>query len=130
MIGAGDTALHWYPLALGSPEWEFGTVATTMATLPMPTMGLAAILGSLLARGARRGIVTMAVVLLVLGLAVLAAYGLFLLDVPLALKAATGPAALPLKKAIVRTTVMALGFGIAYVLAAIGSLRHVSKRRA
>jgi hypothetical protein len=128
VIGGVDAALHWYPPAFSSPEWEFGTVATSVGALPLPTIGLAALLGSFLARGVRWGIITMAVVLLVLGLTVLAAYGLFLLDVPLALNAATGPAATALKKAIVRTTVMGPGFGLAYILAGIVALRHLSRR--
>lgn len=126
--GVCDLALHWYPLAFRSPEWEFGTVATSVASLPLPTIGLAGILGSFLARGIRWGVVTTATVLLVLGVAVLAAYLLFLLDVPLALRAATGAAALPLKKAMVRTTVMGLGFGVGYIVAAVVAFRHLSAR--
>ncbi|MGD8322576.1 MAG: hypothetical protein PVJ02_19140 [Gemmatimonadota bacterium] len=128
VIGAVDAALHWYPPAFNSPEWEFGTVATSVGALPLPTIGLAALLGSFVARGVRWGMITMAVVLLALGLAVLAAYGLFLLDVPLALNAATGPAATALKKAIVRTTVMGPGFALAYIWASIVVLRHLSRR--
>jgi hypothetical protein len=127
VVGMCDASLHWYPLAFDSPEWEFGTVAMSVGALPLPTIGLAAMLGSFLARGVRWGIITMAVVLLALGLAVLAAYGLFLLDVPLALKASTGAAALTMKKAILRTTVMGPGFAIAYVVAAIAALRRLSR---
>jgi hypothetical protein len=127
VVGLCDLALQWYPLALKSPEWEFGTIANSTGTLPLPTIGLAGILGSFLARGVRRGIVTMAGIFLILGLAVLAAYLLFLLDVPLALNAATGAAALPLKKAIVKTSVMAPGFGIAYIVAAVAAFRHLSR---
>jgi hypothetical protein len=128
VIGTCDAALHWYPLAFNSPEWEFGTVAVSVGALPLPTIGFAALLGSFLARGVRWGIITMAVVLLALGLVVLAAYALFLTDVPMALRASAGPAALSLKKAIVRTTVMGPGFGIAYVVAAVAALRHLSRR--
>ncbi len=127
VVGLFDAGLHWYPLAFNSPEWEFGTVAVSMGALPLPTIGLAALLGSFLARGVRWGVVTMSIVLLVLGLAVLAAYLLFLLDVPLALRATTGAAALTLKKAIFRTTVMGPGFGVAYVVAAVMALRHLSR---
>lgn len=127
IVGLCDVALHWYPLAFSSPEWEFGTVAMSLGALPLPTIGFAALLGSFLARGVRWGIMTMSIVLLVLGLAVLAAYALFLLDVPLALRAATSPAALTLKKAIFRTTVMGPGFGIAYVVGAVMALRHLSR---
>jgi hypothetical protein len=127
VVGMCDIALHWYPLAFSSREWEFGTVAISVGALPLPTIGLAAMLGSFLARGVRWGTITMAVVLLALGLAVLVLYVLFLLDVPLALHASTGGAALTLKKAVVRTTVMGPGFAIAYIVAAIAALRHLSR---
>ncbi len=128
VIGMFDAALHWYPLAFRSPEWEFGTVAVSVGGLPLPTIGFAALLGSFLARGVRWGVLVMSVWLLVLGVIVLGAYALFLTDVPMALQATSGAAALSLKKAIARTTVMGPGFGIAYIAAAISSLRHLSRR--
>ena len=46
VAGLGDFVIAWIPLRLGSPEWEFGTVASTLAGLPLATMGLAGLLGS------------------------------------------------------------------------------------
>src|SRR5688500_7396536 len=51
LVAAGDLALAWYPFRVGVPEWEFGTIAASFAGLPLLTMGLAALLGSMLARG-------------------------------------------------------------------------------
>jgi hypothetical protein len=63
-------------------------------------------------------------------LTVALAFGLvlFLTDVPLALRAAPGQAALPLKKSIVRTLVMGFSFGLAYVTAAVTSFCYLSRR--
>src|SRR5687767_11526069 len=40
VIGAVDIALAWYPSALGSAEWEFGTIGATLNGLPLPALGL------------------------------------------------------------------------------------------
>ena len=123
-IGLADSGLHWYPLAFASPEWEFSAVSMSFGALPLLSIGFAALLASLLARGVRWGIITTAAVLIVLALLIGAAYVLFLSDVPLALRAATGPAGLTLKKAIARTSVMGIGFGTAYFVAGVVALRH------
>ena len=127
LIGFADSALHWYPLAFHSPEWEFTAVSMSFGPLPLVTIGLAALLGSFAARGVRGGVVATAAVCLVLAGLIGAAYVLFLTDVPLALKAATGPAGLTLKKAIARTTVLGVGFGTAYLIAGVAALRHSSR---
>lgn len=128
VIGVVDVALNWYPLAFKSAEWEFGTVAATIASLPLLTIGLMALLAAALARGSRAGVTTMAVMFVISLLFVIAAYLLFLSDVPIALKAAQGPVATTIKKAIVRTSVMAVGFGIGYLSAAVVSFRYLLRR--
>lgn len=129
LIGLGDFSTNWYPFSLGSAEWEFVTVATSLGTLPLVTMGLAAMLASFLARGVRWGIVTLSVVLLVLGILVLCAYVLFLTDVPMALKGTAGTAvALSIRKTVVRTSFLGPGFGVGYIVAAVVSLRSLRRR--
>ena len=59
--GIFDFLLAWYPLGLGSAEWEFGTITASYAGLPLPTMGLAALLGSALARGVRWQILVLSI---------------------------------------------------------------------
>jgi hypothetical protein len=127
LIGLADVALRWYPLGVGSPEWEFATISGSLGSLPLATMGLAAMLASFLARGVRAGIITLAIVLLVLALLVGAAYTLFVLDIPLALRA-PAPASLAVRQAIARTSVMGLGFGVGYLAAAIAAFRFISRR--
>lgn len=133
VIGGIDILLHWYPAAFKSPEWEFGTVATTFASLPLPTMGLVAILASALARAARPNLAAIAVVLSLLSLFVGIALLMFLFDVPLALRAATAPgvppeAATEMKRTVVRTLAMGVGFGIVYVYGTVVSVRFLLRR--
>lgn len=129
VVGLVDLGVNWYPIRFGSPEWEFGTIATSIGSLPLITMGLAALLASFLARGRRWGILTMGAVLLVLGVAVLALLAVFALDVPLALKAsARSPAALVLRKTIVRTALLGLAFCLGYLAAGIGSIVSTKRR--
>ena len=133
VIGGIDILLHWYPAHFKSPEWEFGTVATTFASLPLPTMGLVAVLASALARAVRPHLVAMAVVLGLLALFVGVALLMFLFDVPLALRATTAPGVPPeaiteMKRTIVRTLAMGVGFGIVYVYGAVVSIRFLLRR--
>ena len=133
VIGGIDILLHWYPASFRSPEWEFGTVATTFASLPLPTMGLVAVLASALARAVTPNLVAMSVVLGLLSLFVTVALLMFVLDVPLALRAASAPGVPPqalteMKRTIVRTLVMGVGFGVVYVYGAVVSTRFLLRR--
>lgn len=129
IVGLIDLGVNWYPVRFGSPEWEFGTIATSIGSLPLLTMGLAAVLASFLARGTRWGILTLGAVLLVLGVVVIALLAVFALDVPLALKAsARSPAALALRKTIVRTGLLGLAFSLGYLAAGISCIVSTKRR--
>jgi hypothetical protein len=126
-VGLADILLVWYPLGLGNPAWEFGAVDQTFSGLPLLTMGLAALLGSALALGVRWRIRVVAGVLLLLALALLSAYVLYLLNVPMALRMAPPEVAIGVKKAIVKTTIMAVAFPGAYLVASISALRAIRR---
>lgn len=128
-MGFGDIALAWIPPAFGNPQWEFGTIATTFAGLPLATIGLASVAASALSLGNRRLLVALVAVLLALGVAALSIWVLFLTDVPLALRAAHGPASLAIKKAIVKTVMLGLGFGALYVAGSVAGIRHLRTKR-
>jgi hypothetical protein len=133
VMGWIDIALHWYPPAFKSPEWELGTVATTFAALPLPTMGLMAALGSALARAVKTNLVVLSVVESLIVLFVLGSLIVFLLDVPLALRAVSAPgvpvqAATEMKRTVVRALVMGLGFGVVYLYGAVVSTRFLLRR--
>ncbi len=123
VAGLGDWVLAWVPLHFGSPEWEFGTVVSSFSGLPLVTMGLAGLLGSAVARRIRWQVIAVSSILLIWAAVILAALGLFLLDVPLALGAVQGPARLGIIKAIVKCVMLGMLFSLAYIVAGIGALR-------
>jgi hypothetical protein len=131
VVGFMDVALQWYPTSFKSPEWEFGTVTASFATLPLLSIGLMSMLASYLARAERGGVVAMAIVFSILLVLIVGALLLFLSDVPLALKASAQSApqvVLTMEKSIVRTSVMAIGFGTAYFVAVVVSFRYLFRR--
>lgn len=133
VVAGFDIALRWYPLSLRSPEWEFGTVAMTFASLPLVTVGLVAGLASAMARGARVTAAVMAGVFCMMALFVVAALLLFMSDVPLALSAvvsqnAPAAAILEMKRTIARSFVMGAGFAVIYVYGSVVSLRYLMRR--
>ena len=128
VVGGFDVALQWYPLAFGSPEWEFGTISVSIASLPVLTIGSVVMLASFMARAERSGVILMSVVFTVLTLTLAFWLVLFLTDVPQALRAVPAPAALTLKKSILRTLVMGSCFCSAYLIATVSSFRYLSRR--
>jgi hypothetical protein len=130
LAGCGDWVLAWLPLRIGSPEWEFGTVVSSFAGLPLVTLGFAALLGSALARAIRWQAIVAASLMLLFAAWMLGALILFLLDVPVAMRAVEGAARLGIMKAIAKTSFLGVLFLVGYLVAAIAALRHVSRRRA
>ena len=128
VVGLVDVGLQWYPTAFQSPEWEFGTVSVSFASLPLLSIGSMALLASFLARGSKRGVIAMALFFGLLTIGIVLGFLIFLTDVPLALKAATGPSAMVLKKSIVRTVIMGVSFGAGYLIAAVTSFRYLMRR--
>lgn len=128
-VGLSDFGLAWVPFRFGTPEWEFATVAQTFAGLPLVTIGLAGALAASIVLDKRWLVTTLAITLLFFTLVLFAALGLFLLDVPLALRAAQGPASLGVQKAIVKTVLLGLAFGGTYLASGISALRYMRRER-
>ena len=128
IVGGVDIVLRWYPVAFKSPEWEFGTVALTIASFPVFTIGTVALLGSYLARANRTGVAVMAVLFGLLFLFLCGCVLVFLLDVPLALRVANAQITLELKKTIIRTVVMGCAFATMYAAGSLVSFRYLFRR--
>src|SRR5688500_6782391 len=128
VVGLADFGLTWFPLNLGSAEWEFGTIAASFSGLPLVTMGFAALLGSAAARGVRWQLTGMGLAALALALVLVGALVLFLLVVPVALQAVEGPGRIGVLKAIVRTALLGTVFSVAYLVAGIVALRQARRR--
>lgn len=128
VLGGSDVLSQWYPTAFQSREWEFGTAAVTIASLPLLTIGAVILLASLLARGKRGAVTGMGVFFLILFTGVAAVLALFALDVPLALHAPAGGPLTAVKKAIVRTAIMGGSCEVAYLAAAVLAFQYASGR--
>src|SRR5574341_375596 len=126
-VGGLDLLLTWYPMQFGNAEWEFGTVSATLDGLPLFTMGLALLIGSSVARGQRWLVQTLAIVLVVMAVLVLAAAVLYVTNVPIALRAVSQPVIQTgLKKAIVKAAGQSVLYPLAYLWIARLAWRHAA----
>jgi hypothetical protein len=114
LAGLTDWVLAWIPFRLGSTEWEFATIVSTFAGLPLVTMGFAGLVGSAIARGIRWQLIVTGLVVVAWGIFIVGALLVFVLDVPIALKAVRGPAHLGVVKATIKTIVLGTLFSIVY----------------
>ena len=132
VIASVDILLRWFPTAFRSPEWEFGTVAMTFASLPVVTVGLVAGLASAMARGERGSAAVLSAVFCVMSVFLIACLLLFASDVPVALAALKNnvpiEGAREMKRTIARSLVMGAGFIVIYVYGSVVSLRYLLRR--
>lgn len=129
LMGLGDIGSNLYQPSFGSAQWEFTTIAMVLGALPLVTIGLAALSASFVARGIRWGAVTLGVVLVVFGIAVALTYLVFLSDVPLALQSSAGrPAAVMIRRVVIRASILGLGFSVGYLAAAYVLLKSLKGR--
>ncbi|HEV8456278.1 MAG TPA: hypothetical protein VGQ69_04755 [Gemmatimonadales bacterium] len=117
VVGLLNLVLLWMPLQLGNAEYEFASVAASLDSLPLPTMGLVFVLAASRAAGKPASVRVATVLALVLAVVVLGMAALYWLDVPLALKAVrTGPVRLGILKSITKVTAQAILYPVALVV--------------
>lgn len=125
IIGAVDIALAWYPFAFGNPEWEFGTVTTTLDGMPVLALGLALALGSALFLGKRILGRAVAVVFAVVGVALLGMALLYLTTLPIAWRSVSETLLQQgLLKAITKTMVQAVLYPAVFLGIAVQGWRR------
>jgi hypothetical protein len=128
VIGLGQLGLYFFPATgFGSPEWEYGASAQMIGALPLPTVGLAAMVAAAFATGSRRGLMGLGVLLVLLAVAVFAALALFWSVAPMAVRATPEQAEGAIKQTIARTTLSGFGFGFLYLWAAFVAIRQVRR---
>ncbi len=129
VVSLADIALAYYPMQWGTMEWEFGTAASTFASLPLVALGLGALLATSLARGQRGWVIAVSIVLILLAGQTLWMLGHFLLDIPIALKSvASSDMRLGIQKASVKTVGLGVLFTAAFLIAGIRALLRVRRR--
>jgi len=124
LAGLLDVVLAWYPLGIGNPEWEFGTISGTLNSLPLLMVGLVVMLASAHENGHVVRVRVVSGLFALLTFFVLASAILYAMDIPLALKAVQNPLARAgLTKAIVKA------FGLIIVYTAVFSWIAVASWR-
>jgi hypothetical protein len=112
LVGWTDLALLWFPLQTSSPEWEFGAITAFFESMPLGTIGLVCLaLVSALQRRVR-SLRFLTILFWVLALGFVALLGVFVLGVPLALRAVQGPMQPVLQFSLAKTA----AFGLIYVM--------------
>jgi hypothetical protein len=132
VIGFGQVLLTFYPTSgFGSPEWEFGAMAQALGGLPLATIGIGAMLATALALDSPVGLTTLAVLLALAGIAVLAMLALFWSVVPLALQGAPTLVLDSIKQTVAKTSLLGAGFTMLYGAMAVYATRRavLSRRR-
>jgi len=110
IAGLVDVGLFYWPLRFGDAEWEFGTIAQSLDAMPLPTLGLALVAIALWARGGKPiWCRLMAFVFLGAAAVLLLLSVIFLLDVPVALKALARVAANAKQRGLVPNPALASG---------------------
>jgi hypothetical protein len=117
VAGGIDLALLWYPARFGLAEFEFATISSFVAGLPVLTTGLVVLAVVAVGTGNRglQLVIGLAAAGILALLAVLVV--LFALTVPVALAARiTDPAIrIGVRKSIVKTTVQFMAYGLGYL---------------
>ncbi|MGH7658831.1 MAG: hypothetical protein ACREL6_11415, partial [Gemmatimonadales bacterium] len=121
-----------FPLRIGNPEWEFGTVASFLDSIPLLAIGLALLAAYGVARGRPWIARSAGTMFILLALIILAGALLFATVVPQALnprnysriEMLTG-----VKKAITKAAFQCAVYPIGFLWVGIAAFRFSSKRR-
>lgn len=125
LVGGFDFGNTFWPLSLGSPEWEFGTITASLNGMPVPTLGLALLMASGLAAGRRWQVRLIGLVLAALVVLLVVMAFLYATNVPIALGAVTEPMGrLGLKKAIAKTAVQLVCYPAIFLVLAVWGWRR------
>jgi hypothetical protein len=125
LVGFSDFAMLWYPARWASVDWEFGTVSAAFDGLPLLTIGLGLATAAAVARGRRGAMGGLAAVLLVMLLLLIAMLLVFVLDVPVVIRAVDPRLRQTLFKSLVKTGSMALVYVVLYLTLGIWVVRRV-----
>lgn len=125
LVGFADFALLWYPARWASVDWEFGTVSAAFDGLPLLTIGLGLATAGAVSRGRRGAMAGLAAVLLVMSLLLIAMLLIFVLDVPVVLRAVDPQLRESLVKSLVKTSSMAIVYVVLYLTLGIWAVRRM-----
>lgn len=123
VVAAFDIVLAWIPANFADAEWRFGTATTSLDNLPLLAMGLMLCLGAAMAGGRRWATRTVGLVVLALALVVVG-WGVMLAGtIDQARAQVTGAIAAGLDRAILKASVQAIVYPLAFGWVGVKSWR-------
>lgn len=125
LIGLTDLGMLYFPPHWASLDWEFGTIGATIEGLPLLTVGLGLLAMSSVALGRTRWMRLWSILMLLLALFVIAILIVFVLDVPVALRAVQPTGREALQKSIVKTGLMGSLYVVWYAALGIWTWRRI-----
>jgi hypothetical protein len=130
VLGLVDLVTQIFPLALGSPEWEFGTYSSMMDSMPLFLMGLGFLAVFAVARSQLGLLRTLGFVFLFVAIFILAGAFLYATNVPQALKMGPGtPLQTGMKKAVTKGALQTTIYPIAFLWLAVFAFKNSGKGR-
>lgn len=128
IVGGVDLLLTWLPLRFGNQAWEFGNVTSSLNGMPVPVLGLAAVLWAAI-EGRRRWLAGVALAVAgVFLLAILVGLVLWATGIPLALQSVPAQLAVGMKRALVKTGIQGVVYPVLMVFMIVRALRLVRHR--
>jgi hypothetical protein len=125
IIGGTELVTQLFPMALGSPEWEFGTYSSMMDSMPLFLMGLGFLAVFAVARSHPVLLRILGIVFILVALFVLAGAFLYATNVPNALKMYPGtPLQTGMKKAVTKGALQSTIYPIAFLWLAVFAFRN------
>ena len=126
IAGLVDVGLFYWPMRFGDSEWEFGIIAQTFDAMPLPTIGLVLVAVGLWARGGRPLWCRIMAIIFLVGAVKLAVLSvIFMLDVPVALKALARVAATAQQRGATPNPAVAAGLYRGIAKAAVFAVTYV-----
>ena len=130
IVGGVELGTQIFPMALGSPEWEFGTYSSVMDSMPLFLMGLGFLAVFAVARSHHLLLRVLGFVFLLVALFILAGAFLYATNVPQALRMGPGtPLQTGMKKAVTKGAIQSTVYPIAFLWLAVFAFRNSSRSR-
>lgn len=130
IIGGAELATQLFPLALGSPEWEFGTYSSMMDSMPLFVMGLGFLGVFAVARSHPVLARVLGIIFIVLAFFILAGAFLYATNVPQALRMNPGsPLQTGMKKAVTKGALQSTIYPVAFLWLGVFMLKQSGRNR-
>lgn len=124
IVGLTDVGLLWFPARWASVDWEFGTISGVVDGLPLATIGIGLVTAAAIAGLRRKLVLAMGVVEVVIAVLLILMLVVYVLDVPVALRAVDVQLRPTLKKAILKTGSMAIVYVVLYLSLGTSAVRR------